>query len=47
LVLDAHVDAIPLMKTWTKPWDHYIEITAAGNTVISFAQSRSLLPTAC
>ncbi|MBX7235584.1 MAG: MBL fold metallo-hydrolase [Caldilineales bacterium] len=43
LVLDVQVDAIPLMKTWTKPWDHYLEITAAGNTVISFASSRALL----
>lgn len=43
LVLDVQVDAIPTMKTWTKPWDHYVEITAEGNVVISFAESRPLL----
>jgi ribonuclease/clavin/mitogillin len=43
LVLDVQIDAIPIMKTWTKPGDHYIDITSAGNTTISFAQSRQLL----
>lgn len=43
LVLDVQVDAIPLMKQWTKPHDHYVDITAEGNVVISFAQSRALL----
>lgn len=43
LVLDVQVDAIPLMKTWTKPQDHYVDITEAGNVVIPFEQSRSLL----
>jgi glyoxylase-like metal-dependent hydrolase (beta-lactamase superfamily II) len=43
LVLDVQVAAIPLMKTWTKPTDNYVEITLSGNTVISFAESRSLL----
>ena len=43
LVLDVQVDAIPLMKTWTKPWDHYVDITMEGNVVISFDQSRALL----
>jgi glyoxylase-like metal-dependent hydrolase (beta-lactamase superfamily II) len=43
LVLDVQVDAIPLMKTWTKPWDNYVEITGDGNILISFEQSRELL----
>ena len=43
LVLDVQVDAIPLMKTWTKPTDRYVEITPHGNVVISFGESRRLL----
>lgn len=43
LVLDVQVPAIPLMKTWMKPQDHYVEITEAGNVVISAVQSRTLL----
>ena len=44
LVLEVQVDAIPEMKKWTKPADHYINITAEGNVVIACAQSRDLLP---
>jgi glyoxylase-like metal-dependent hydrolase (beta-lactamase superfamily II) len=43
LVLDVQVEAIPLMKRWTKPADHYVDITEQGNVVISFEQSRQLL----
>jgi glyoxylase-like metal-dependent hydrolase (beta-lactamase superfamily II) len=43
LVLDVQVEAIPLMKTWTKPADRYVEITRDGNVVIAFDQSRPLL----
>jgi len=43
LVLDVQVQAIPVMKTWTKPADNYVEITAAGNVTISFEESRQLL----
>lgn len=43
LVLDVQVAAIPVMKMWTKPRDHYLEITAEGNVVISFEECRSLL----
>lgn len=43
LVLDVQVDAIPLMKAWTKPEDHYVDITAAGNVVIAPEESRVLL----
>ncbi len=43
LVLDTQVTAIPLMKQYTKPQDHYTEITPAGNIVIGFAESRGRL----
>jgi glyoxylase-like metal-dependent hydrolase (beta-lactamase superfamily II) len=43
LVLDVQVPAIPLMKTWTKPQDHYVEITTHDNVTISFAESRAML----
>lgn len=43
LVLDIQASAIPVMKTWTKPADHYVEITPAGNVVIPFEHSRQLL----
>ena len=43
LVMDLQVDAIPRMKTWVKPQDGYVEITATGNVVISCAESRPLL----
>lgn len=43
LVLDVQVNAIPLMKRWTKPQDQYVDITLHGNVTISSAESRSLL----
>lgn len=43
LVLDAQVSAIPIMKTWTKPQDKYVDITMHDNVIISFPESRSLL----
>lgn len=43
LVLDAQVNAIPIMKTWTKPGDRYVDITTHDNVTISFSESRSLL----
>jgi ribonuclease/clavin/mitogillin len=43
LVLDIQIEAIPLMKTWTKPADNYVEITAEGNVTISCRESRALL----
>jgi ribonuclease/clavin/mitogillin len=43
LVLDVQVSAIPQMGRWTKPWDHYVEITTDDNVVISFDESRPLL----
>ena len=43
LVLDVQVEAIPLMKRWTKPQDHYTEVAMHDNVVISFEESRPLL----
>lgn len=43
LVLDVQVSAIPVMKSWIKPTDNYVDITEDGNVVISFMQSRQLL----
>jgi ribonuclease/clavin/mitogillin len=43
LVLDVQVRAIPLMKTWIKPQDQYVDITLHDNVTISCAESRSLL----
>jgi glyoxylase-like metal-dependent hydrolase (beta-lactamase superfamily II) len=43
LVLDVQVNAIPIMKTWTKPSNNYVEITSHGNVTISFEGSRRLL----
>jgi glyoxylase-like metal-dependent hydrolase (beta-lactamase superfamily II) len=43
LVLDVQVSAIPLMKTWTKPQDNYVDITTHDNVTISFSESRSVL----
>lgn len=43
LVMEEQVAAIPLMKQWTKPADHYTEITTHDNVVISCAASRSFL----
>lgn len=43
LVLDVQVPAIPIMKTWTKPADNYVDITQHGNVTISFEESRKFL----
>lgn len=43
LVLEVQVAAIPMMKTWTKPSDNYVEITTYGNVTVSFQESRQLL----
>jgi glyoxylase-like metal-dependent hydrolase (beta-lactamase superfamily II) len=43
LLFDVQVPAIPLMKTWIKPQDQYVEITMHDNVTISFAESRSVL----
>ena len=43
LVLEVQVAAIPIMKTWIKPWDNYVEIKEEGNVTITFQESRTLL----
>lgn len=43
LVLENQAAAIPLMKTWTKPQDHYMDITTDDNMNLSFTESRGLL----
>jgi glyoxylase-like metal-dependent hydrolase (beta-lactamase superfamily II) len=43
LVLETQVEAIPLMKQWTKPQDHYVDITLEGNVTIPCEESRALL----
>ena len=42
-VLETQVQAIPLMKTWIKPQDNYLDITTHDNVTISFSESRSIL----
>lgn len=43
LVLNVQLDAIPLMKTWTKPEDGYVEITLDGNVNVPIEESRRVL----
>jgi glyoxylase-like metal-dependent hydrolase (beta-lactamase superfamily II) len=43
LVMETQLAAIPLMKRFTKPQDHYVEISLDGNVSISFTESRPLL----
>ena len=43
LVLESQVNAIPLMKAWTKPQDQYVDIAMHDNVTISCAESRKLL----
>src|SRR4030043_1619973 len=43
LVLETQIAAIPLMKQFTKPQDHYVDILLDGNMTISFSESRPRL----
>jgi ribonuclease/clavin/mitogillin len=43
IVMENQVTAIPLMKQFTKPQDHYVDISLEGNVTISFIESRALL----
>jgi glyoxylase-like metal-dependent hydrolase (beta-lactamase superfamily II) len=43
LVLDTQVAAIPQLKQWTKPRDHFVDISVEGNVTIACAESRALL----
>ena len=43
LVPDVQAEAIPLMVRWTKPQDHYVDVTMHDNVTISIAESRFVL----
>jgi ribonuclease/clavin/mitogillin len=43
LVMQEQVEAVPLMKQWTKPADNYTEIKTHDNVVITCADSRAFL----
>ena len=43
LVIDVQLAAIPVMKTWIKPQDRYMEIATHDNVVIAAADSRAVL----
>jgi len=43
LVLQVQLEAIPMMKSWTKPSDNYVDISMEGNVTITFQESRPLL----
>jgi len=43
LVMETQVAAIPLMTQFTKPKDHYMDISLDGNVTIPFSESRTLL----
>jgi glyoxylase-like metal-dependent hydrolase (beta-lactamase superfamily II) len=43
LVLESQIAAIPLLKSWMKPPDHFVEITPHDNVSISFFESRGVL----
>ena len=43
IVLETQVNAIPLMKQFTKPRDHYVEISLEGNLIIPASESRAVL----
>lgn len=43
LVMEEQVSAIPVMKQWIKPADHYTDITTQDNIVIQTTESRPIL----
>lgn len=43
LVMQEQVEAVPLMKQWTKPADNYTEIRTHDNVVIACTESRAFL----
>lgn len=43
LVIDVQVEAIPVMKRWTKPEDNYVDVTMHDNVTLLCAESRALL----
>jgi ribonuclease/clavin/mitogillin len=43
LVFETQLAAIPSMKAFTKPQDHYLEVTTDDIAPVAFAESRSIL----
>jgi ribonuclease/clavin/mitogillin len=43
LVFETQLESIPLMKRFTKPQNHYLEITTDGIAPLAFSESRALL----
>jgi endoribonuclease LACTB2 len=43
LVMESQREAIPMMKRWTKPADHYLDISLHDNKLLHFHESRALL----
>lgn len=43
LLLDIQLAGIPLLRTYVKPEDNYIDITLNGNTLLTEAESRAFL----
>jgi glyoxylase-like metal-dependent hydrolase (beta-lactamase superfamily II) len=43
IVTPEQVGAVPQMKRWTKPTDHYTDITTHDNVVVPLAESRAFL----
>ena len=43
IVIEQQLAAVPLMKQWTKPVDHYTDITTHDNVVITCESSRAFL----
>ncbi len=43
LVLDIQLPGIPLLRTYVKPEDNYMDITPNGNTLLTEAESRPFL----
>jgi endoribonuclease LACTB2 len=43
LVLEPQVGAIPLMKSWTRPQDRFVDIALHDNVTIAVSESRMVL----
>ncbi len=43
IVLEPQVHAIPRLKTWMKPVNHYVEIVPEGNLVLKLSATRAFL----
>jgi ribonuclease/clavin/mitogillin len=43
IVMENQVAAFPMLRQWTKPHDHFVDITPDGNITLAFADSRAWL----